>query len=142
MKYTALDIAKYIINHCVLDGCAISNLQLQKILYFVFGEYLRQTKLCLFDEKFLAWQYGPVVENVYEEYRWYGASKIYDTYDIKLPLDIARMIDPVIRQKRNEPIGALINESHRSMGAWERVYDGYKSTIIPLKLIQEDFCDS
>lgn len=33
--YTALDMAKYIIDKCTKDRSPISNLQLQKILYYI-----------------------------------------------------------------------------------------------------------
>ena len=40
----ALDLAKYIVTKCVKDNCAISNLQLQKILYFIQRDFLRCDK--------------------------------------------------------------------------------------------------
>ena len=33
--YSALDVSKYIVSKCTRDGHPISNLQLQKILYYV-----------------------------------------------------------------------------------------------------------
>ena len=38
--YTAMDLAKYIVSKCYYDGCPISNLQLQKILYYIQKEFL------------------------------------------------------------------------------------------------------
>ena len=40
--HTALDIARYIINKCIDLGRPVSNLQLQKILYYVQGEYMKK----------------------------------------------------------------------------------------------------
>lgn len=139
MSYTAMDIAKYIINKCVADDWAVSNLQLQKILYFSFGEYLTKKNQCLFQEPFLAWKYGPVVENVYNNYRCYGASKIYDAYEIRLPDDVKEIIDPVIEQRRKQSIGGLLNDAHTPKGAWDKVYDGWKESVIPLEDIKEEF---
>ena len=42
MKYSALDLAKYILQKCIDDSRPISNLQLQKILYYVQGEFLKE----------------------------------------------------------------------------------------------------
>ena len=39
-KYNVLDIAEYIINYAIKNGYAISNLKLQKILYFVQAQFL------------------------------------------------------------------------------------------------------
>ena len=40
--YVALDLSKYIISKCVRDGHPISNLQLQKILYYIQVYFLKQ----------------------------------------------------------------------------------------------------
>ena len=40
IMYSALEIAKYIIDKCTKDRCPVSNLQLQKILYYVQREFL------------------------------------------------------------------------------------------------------
>ena len=42
MTYSAITIANYIINKCTEDQQPISNLQLQKILYYVQRDSLRQ----------------------------------------------------------------------------------------------------
>lgn len=71
-KYKALDIARYIINYTIEKDNPISNLQLQKIIYYVQAAFLIETGDVAFDEKILNWSYGPVVEEVYREYRTYG----------------------------------------------------------------------
>jgi uncharacterized phage-associated protein len=55
----------------------ISNLQLQKILYFAIGDYIKEhgrdfTIEELYTEPFQAWTYGPVVESEYHRYKKYG----------------------------------------------------------------------
>ena len=40
--YSALSMAKYIIDKCTKDEYPISNLQLQKILYYIQREFLQQ----------------------------------------------------------------------------------------------------
>ena len=39
--YKAIDLSKYIVSKCVRDNIPISNLQLQKILYYIQKEFLR-----------------------------------------------------------------------------------------------------
>lgn len=48
--YTAMEIAQYIINKCTLEKCPISNLQLQKILYYVQKTFLQNDMLAFSDE--------------------------------------------------------------------------------------------
>lgn len=75
-KYTAREIAHYVIDTCTRDGRAISNLQLQKILYFVQLEYCKQAGSLLFADEFEAWQYGPVLPDVYDEYSFFGGMRV------------------------------------------------------------------
>lgn len=46
---TAIKLARYIINKCAEDEHPITNLQLQKILYYVQREYLRKHNEPAFD---------------------------------------------------------------------------------------------
>ena len=50
MSYKAIDIAKYIINKCTIDQHPISNLQLQKILYYVQKAFLEKNMVAFDDE--------------------------------------------------------------------------------------------
>lgn len=54
----------------------ISNLKLQKLLYYAQGCSLAVTGKPLFDDSIVAWQHGPVVESVYREYKDNGANGI------------------------------------------------------------------
>lgn len=59
------------------DGAeCISNLKLQKLLYYAQGCFLAVTDLPLFNDDIVAWQHGPVVESVYQIYRHNGANGI------------------------------------------------------------------
>ena len=48
--YTALDFAKYIVKKCIDDGHPISNLQLQKILYYIQKDFLRRGDIAFEDD--------------------------------------------------------------------------------------------
>lgn len=54
----------------------ISNLKLQKLLYYAQGIHLALYGEPLFGDSIVAWQYGPVVEAVYQEYKSNGADGI------------------------------------------------------------------
>lgn len=59
----------------------ISNLKLQKLLYYAQGCFLAVTDKPLFLDDIVAWQHGPVVECVYHEYKANGANGIHFTDD-------------------------------------------------------------
>ena len=65
--YRALDVAKYVIERCNKMGYPISNLKLQKILYFIQAEFLVAFDEQCFQEDIEAWNFGPVVPEVYRD---------------------------------------------------------------------------
>lgn len=68
----ALTISKQIIYECNKNKIEITQLKLQKLLYFTEAYYMNmENKDELFEEKFYAWEYGPVCKEVYNEYKNY-----------------------------------------------------------------------
>lgn len=67
-KNSAMDIARYIVHKCIDDGHPISNLQLQKILYFIQKDFLQKESRLAFSDSIEAWKFGPVVPEVYYHY--------------------------------------------------------------------------
>lgn len=74
--YSSLDVARYIINYSIDNNYEISNLKLQKILYYVQSAFLVFKKKRCFYENIINWAYGPVIEEVYREYRECGYESI------------------------------------------------------------------
>lgn len=74
----ATDVAMYIVNYANDNGFEISNLKLQKLLYYVQAAFLMESsgKDACFLQKIVAWLHGPVVENVYYEFSKYGGGQI------------------------------------------------------------------
>lgn len=73
----AHDVAKYFVS--LVDeeaGDSISNLKLQKLLYYAQGAHLALYDEPLFREPIKAWIHGPVVPSVYHEYKPFGAGPI------------------------------------------------------------------
>ena len=80
--YTASDIAQYLIHYANLeeDGM-MTNLKLQKLLYYTQGFHLAIFDQPIFAEEIKAWQYGPVVEPVYRSYKKYGRNALPESDD-------------------------------------------------------------
>lgn len=57
--YKAMDLANYIVDKCIKDNVPITNLQLQRILYFVQKDFLKRGSPAFLDE-IEAWEFGPV----------------------------------------------------------------------------------
>lgn len=54
----------------------ISNLKLQKLVYYAQGYHLALHDQPLFPEPIQAWNHGPVVPDLYREYKKYGSGPI------------------------------------------------------------------
>lgn len=76
LLYDVLTISDYIIRRCSNEGHTVSNLKLQKLLYFVQAEFLVVTGKPCFREKIVAWDFGPVIPEVYHEFCIFGSAHI------------------------------------------------------------------
>ena len=81
--YTADDVATYFINlssHSIVgdndEREGITNLKLQKMLYFAQVYYLVKLGRPLFSDKIEAWKYGPVIPDIYRKYKKNGSNPI------------------------------------------------------------------
>lgn len=132
----ALDIANYVISKCAEEREPVSNLQLQGILYIVQKTFLN-IGMRAFEDDFEAWQIGPVVREVYNQYCGFGALKIRLSYPGILPSEGFRVIaDPIIvaeRQKMPWELAAMVQD-----GAWSDTYDDGKGShrVIPESMIR------
>lgn len=75
--YSARAISKFIINHVNNIGKTITNLHLQKILYFLQVEKLGTTGEQLFSDPIEKWKLGPVVPTIYHDYKMFGSNTIH-----------------------------------------------------------------
>jgi uncharacterized phage-associated protein len=74
--YPALTIAKWFIAWAEAEGEELSNLKLQKLLYYAQGHHLGVRHQPLFLDPIQAWSHGPVVPAVYHQYKGCGSATI------------------------------------------------------------------
>lgn len=63
------DVADYFIWLANDSGSFISNLKLQKLVYYAQAWYLAIYGQSLFDEDFEAWVHGPIIPSLYQKYK-------------------------------------------------------------------------
>lgn len=139
MKITASVIAKVFINLFKDEEEGITNLKLQKLLYFAQGYSFQRFSKPLFEDEIEAWEFGPVVSSVYGEYASYGRDPIRNSSDIQLDRDIERLIIDVAREYGKYTTSTLVNMTHATGTAWKKFNDGGMHTIIPKSAIAEEF---
>lgn len=74
--YKAMDIAQYVINYAIDLGKPVSNLKLQKLLYYIQAKFLIENNNGCFEDDIENWRHGPVVTNVYDNFKKYGNQDI------------------------------------------------------------------
>ncbi len=150
-RFCAADVAACIVNLAISNDNPVSNLQLQKILYFAQRDYIRKhDNDILFTDPFEAWQYGPVVPSVYRTYSIFGGSPIFKAAEYRdfnifigkrepiqnIDGDELASISETYRKWGSLPAWRLVESAHKPGGAWDRVYNrdgksgsGYKDVI-------------
>lgn len=114
MAYKVLDIANKIISKTDLEhGDTISNLKLQKMMYYQQGFHLAYFGTPLFDEDIVAWQYGPVVPSVYKEYKSFESNSISTSKEgISLSDDEEELFNNVYEEYNQFSAVALMKMTH------------------------------
>ena len=124
--YKAMDVAKYVIDFCTRRGTPVSNLQLQKILYYIQINFYRRFEEFAFFDDIQAWRYGPVVADVYERYSRNGSADICEYYDDAEDIfeyeEDVQLAEMVIRACLRKSPWDLVALTHRKGGPWDKTY--------------------
>lgn len=113
---SALQIAKYFVS--LVDeeaGDSISNLKVQKLLYYAQGAHLALHDAPLFPESIKAWVHGPVVPQVYHEFKHCGAGAIpVEPVDLcDYPAQVREVLDEVNSVYGQFTAGKLRSMTHQ-----------------------------
>ena len=94
------------------------------VLYFIQAEFLvRNGEPCFF-ERIEAWPFGPVVSNVYHEYKTFGSSNIYSNlsnfYDIAE--EDRNIIKDIVKACNRFSATQLVELTH-NQAPWKNAYN-------------------
>ena len=134
MAYKALDIAKKLKFKAQNDepngGERLTNLKLQKLLYYQQGFHLAFFGTPLFAEDVEAWMYGPVVPAVYDEYSAYGSSALPEVKEpVSLSENEEELFNEVYDAYREFSAIGLMNRTH-SERPWLDAVPHDRGTVI------------
>ena len=120
---------------CERSEWALTNLELQKMLYLAQMMYLGTKGERLINGSFEAWDYGPVLPSVYSEVKAFGRGPIRflpSIFGRSVEPSRAEMLDDAYDQLSKKTAGQLVNITHWSKGAWARNYrPGVRGIVIP-----------
>lgn len=157
--YDVLDVARYVINYSNECGYGISNLKLQKVLYFIQAYFLTGTdsKEPCFSNRIEAWDFGPVVPKAYHEFKQYGSGNIpkidsYIVFDSEniwnmhrepyssdvIATDDRKIIAEIVDNFSNYSASDLVDLTHRQ-APWRNAYIPYRNREITIDAIRGYF---
>lgn len=156
-KYCVDDVARFIINYCNDQKYIISNLKLQKILYFVQAKFLTEMPYPCFSENIEAWNFGPVVPQIYNEYKRYGSGhipkietyfkynkddyfsmkKYYYTPDV-ISVDDQPLITSMVDTCSHYSASQLVTITHKQ-APWRNAFSPYLNNVITKGSIKSFF---
>jgi uncharacterized phage-associated protein len=157
---TTEGVANFFIDKAFGSACAdLSQLKLQKLVYYAHGWHLGLSGLPLFVEPVQAWRYGPVIQSLRREFREFGSGPITrKARDIKVvngsleereyALTDATQISPFLSRVWDQYGGysaiQLTNMTHEPGTPWHQIATHYQFKIppgitIPNELIREYF---
>ena len=132
--HSAIDIANFFIDitRSKEEGY-ITDLKVNKLLYFAQAWSLVRLGRPLFDENIEAWQYGPVVPSVYNAFNKYKRSNITEVHGTYSPDSFSdeelQLLIDIQREYGKYAASTLVDMTHKKGSPWEQVYDGSKHVI-------------
>lgn len=124
----------------------LTNMKINKLLYFAQGHYLKKFGKPLFEDSIEAWEHGPVVPAVYAAYKGYGDRPI-EGYNADVISEVAPEAEEVLygvaRKYGKYTAGALRNMTHVIGSPWDQVYRAdHPHVEIPLSVIRDYFSEA
>jgi uncharacterized phage-associated protein len=157
MSYSASLVAYAFVKKGIEDGRPLTQMKLQKVVYFAQGIHLALYKEPLIKNVFQAWKYGPVIPEIYHTYKYYGSLPINDTEWV-LSVQEDEIALSHLDEKAWEAIDytwdllkdtnavKLSNWTHQEGSPWAKSYsEGVNETLIPnddIRQYFEQFLDS
>ena len=120
------DVAKYFLSKVDEElGDGISNLKLQKLVYYAQGFHLAIHDRPLFPGRIEAWEHGPVVPELYHTYKSHGGGNIPAPLDFDpeaIDPDVASLLDEVYSVFGQYSAWKLRNMTHEER-PWKEAYE-------------------
>lgn len=131
--YKAMEIAEYVINYSNEIGNPVSNLKLQKLLYYIQATTLVERGIKCFEEPIVAWEFGPVVVLVYQVFREYGREDIPKQVSSgKVKFDSTKMKIVLVEYSQIDNLCKKIIE---------KIVEAYEYIKNPFELVEKTHCE-
>lgn len=137
-NYDAIDVAQVVVDYYKAKDINITNLGLQKVLYFIQCYFLQHHDIAFFKDNIEKWPYGPVVRSVYEKCRELGvyvsitsinganSNKLDEKHKDNMGKEVLIKLEEWVK---NNP-WLLVKKTHQKDGAWDKTSQYYETISI------------
>ncbi len=150
--HSARSIANSIFKIAQDSGQQLTNMQLQKLVYFAHGWHLALTGEPLLEDAVKAWNFGPVIPPLYNSLKKFGNGVVTEpikrkdpeTGEILIPQepesDFVRQLLQRVWQVYGPMTGAQMSYlTHQAGTPWDSAWKKEKFSVIPNELIRDHF---
>ena len=151
--HSARAIANRFLEIAQEEGKQLTNMQLQKLVYFAHGWHLALTGEPLLTDAVKAWNFGPVIPPLYNSLKVYGTGLV--TEQIKRKNQVEGEPPVVVKEPLSDYEERLLRRvwqvyghmtgsemsylTHQPGTPWEASWNKEKFSVIPESLIKEHF---
>jgi uncharacterized phage-associated protein len=143
-SHSAAEAANLFIKLAKAENKTLTNMQLQKLVYIAHGFFLALLGEALFDDRVEAWDFGPVIPNLYHKLKKYGAGAVTDYLESENQIERdsaeAKIIENVWESYRQFSPEELSAMTHTTGTPWSSHYiKGERNTTIPNHSIRDHY---
>lgn len=154
MQYTPQHIANFFLEKAEQESRPLDQLKLMKLVYIAYGWSLALTGSKLFAEPIQAWQHGPVIRSLYDEFKHFRRAPInaratefdlesFDYTEPEIPTSDSEtrlILDKVWAAYKRFSGWQLRQKTHEDGTPWTMAYqDGVRDQVIPDDTIRPHF---
>lgn len=110
----------------------VTNLELQKYLYFIQAASLMTTGNSAFPDQIEAWQYGPVVPRAYREFKY--ENEMLRQVTVNLDRETEEIVREIIREFSSDGAYELVERTH-SYTSWLNAWNSRNPIITTQSII-------
>jgi len=144
-------IANLVLDHADRAGWPVTNLKLQKLVYFCHVWSLIDLGRPLVRHSFEAWEHGPVLQYLYQEFKAYGAGPITGrasqldprtgsrvTANCQLDDRTRELLERVLNFYGRVATALLVDLTHVEGGPWHKVWHHTSSVQPGMKIDDQE----
>ncbi|MCR6670602.1 Panacea domain-containing protein [Devosia ginsengisoli] len=150
MVYDVRAIANLALDLAEEEGRPLSNMQINKLVYFLHVDMLALTERPLVTAKIEAWEHGPVFRELYSQFKAFGDAPILgratalsprtgkeEVANADLPLEMLAVLRPLVHKYSALSASAMRAESHVEGGPWDRAWNHDTMTNASMRISNE-----